>query len=903
LQGELQDAARARGLNLRVLTWEIGARRLGAWLAHQVEMREMEPHPDMPMAIWRRWLNESPDGKIITDIDDREVRFRTDEPLSVPLWKEQSRYGVSFLDWIDLDSFRGYLDAYYEGRFVQTTPWDHPLFGGAGREAILIPGTVNKDNVRPFVRVQHGSEKYYSVYLPPGAGRRNGSPLRNGSTALVSGPDFARLEDRSIVYRRQFMRNPTGPLIDSSCWVGSGLAHDEYMATKVGELGYSNEVYFNRNWTRAVGVYDYFLRPGDRYVTGNWGMIKVSPKEDGRLEETVVPGTVIDTKTLRKLARKEQVPWHKDWEVERRGAPSFKRDRQDMDIMAEDFDRASGKVSRDLAVAGKGETSHTVSVLGGDGRQLGSGFSNRPNHPGELHREVDPDLFEKYRVHFLGGVDGLMRTVGGRGEPRSVDQVGQPYWDGLSRSVEAAGLEQRLGEILPPYDGAAEDCVVRLEMVRRGLFGGSAVARDDFAVDPRRQKDEFGVGTRRLDEENELAAAVGGQWRPLTGSVGDLLRQVRELPHGAMAFVLTRPPGKFAHGFAVRNENGRLLWVETQGPVRARVSEAGEPPVPVVDGRAIVVDANGRTVSPDGLSQAMKKTDGIFHPSTQRQFGLRRWFRSSENSTGKSTESDRAVRDTAGYREIRENSRFYAARMVEKNLIGAAKEDILRDLKEQRGARNRAEAEQVDRRKLEWAVGRVWAESVGSYIEMLTYRLSRKPEEYGELVNKTYSWALDNLYRRLYRPELISFDLRARYADEDKLGHPDHPGTSLRVKYLNEKEREAYRVAIGEDGLLYDSRGDLYDTDDRFAMFTVDPTGSMIYSGFKVTGQLHHSSFLAGGPASGAGLWMVKAGRVHPRMRVNRSGHYGFDRKTAGQTVHNFRRLGMDLPDHVIEYH
>jgi hypothetical protein len=148
-----------------------------------------------------------------------------------------------------------------------------------------------------------------------------------------------------------------------------------------------------------------------------------------------------------------------------------------------------------------------------------------------------------------------------------------------------------------------------MEAVRREFFGGSAVARDDLAA-----------GLRR--PEDELAAAVGGDWRPTDGSLADVVRQVRELGHGAMAFVLASHPARIGHGFLLRNEGGTVFRVETQARPGARVYEVGEQePVRGADARAIVVDDKGRAVPPDTLPRVVNAADGILLPSTDRHYG------------------------------------------------------------------------------------------------------------------------------------------------------------------------------------------------------------------------------------------------------------------------------------------
>ncbi|MGW3470055.1 hypothetical protein ACWDKQ_16685 [Saccharopolyspora sp. NPDC000995] len=172
-----------------------------------------------------------------------------------------------------------------------------------------------------------------------------------------------------------------------------------------------------------------------------------------------------------------------------------------------------------------------------------------------------------------------------------------------SPAAASTALEQELLAVLPPHDGTARDCVKRLDALRRHFSGGARVTRDDIAV---------GSPWREL----ELAMAVGGVWRPVRGSISGVVRQVRELGPGAMAFVLTKSPGSEPHGIALRNHGGTPLWLETQAPPGSRVRTV---PPPLVDARVLVVAPTGRAVAP--AAGPSGSADGLLHPNTGSRYG------------------------------------------------------------------------------------------------------------------------------------------------------------------------------------------------------------------------------------------------------------------------------------------
>ncbi|MET9210749.1 MULTISPECIES: hypothetical protein [unclassified Nocardia] len=139
------------------------------------------------------------------------------------------------------------------------------------------------------------------------------------------------------------------------------------------------------------------------------------------------------------------------------------------------------------------------------------------------------------------------------------------------------------------------------------------------------------------------------------------------------------------------------------------------------------------------------------------------------------------------------------------------------------------------------------------------------------------------------------------------------PGNSVwgdkRVVYLTPSERESYRIIV-HDGFLYDARGQLIDTSDAHtlwspeggrAIFVMDGSGDLYSSPHHVLGEFHHSSFLAGEPAAGAGEIDVRQGRV--RLISDQSSHYRPARRYTEQVVDSLARQGVQVDDLQVEYH
>ncbi|MFC7344562.1 putative T7SS-secreted protein [Saccharopolyspora griseoalba] len=151
-------------------------------------------------------------------------------------------------------------------------------------------------------------------------------------------------------------------------------------------------------------------------------------------------------------------------------------------------------------------------------------------------------------------------------------------------------------------------------------------------------------------------------------------------------------------------------------------------------------------------------------------------------------------------------------------------------------------------------------------------------------------------------PEYNTREMDSKYEGEHLPGN-DIFGTP--VTYLDEVQREAFRLHVDEDGLLRDADGDLFDSsgastvqhpDDGRAIFVMDENGRIYASTDHEAGRFHHSSFLSGQPAAAAGELVVKDGKVE--LITNQSGHYKPMEADIAQFMrHLFRREGAPLDE------
>lgn len=95
------------------------------------------------------------------------------------------------------------------------------------------------------------------------------------------------------------------------------------------------------------------------------------------------------------------------------------------------------------------------------------------------------------------------------------------------------------------------------------------------------------------------------------------------------------------------------------------------------------------------------------------------------------------------------------------------------------------------------------------------------------------------------------------------------------IQYIkDERERVNYQLFI-RNGLIYNSRGQLFHTDGKRALFVMDKEGQ-IYGKINrnpgILQNFHHTSFLAGSPAASAGEITVDTGKLIEI--TDSSGHY-----------------------------
>ena len=131
-----------------------------------------------------------------------------------------------------------------------------------------------------------------------------------------------------------------------------------------------------------------------------------------------------------------------------------------------------------------------------------------------------------------------------------------------------------------------------------------------------------------------------------------------------------------------------------------------------------------------------------------------------------------------------------------------------------------------------------------------------------------------------------------------------------RVRQLNAKKRERYRVYFDGEGLLRSARdGSLFDTTEAVspwgapgygrAIFVMDGYGNIYASNYQQFGKFHHSSFLAGEPTGAAGELAVIQGRAQDAD--GSSGHYRHEERFMKQFADELARHrvhGVPIYDH-----
>lgn len=118
------------------------------------------------------------------------------------------------------------------------------------------------------------------------------------------------------------------------------------------------------------------------------------------------------------------------------------------------------------------------------------------------------------------------------------------------------------------------------------------------------------------------------------------------------------------------------------------------------------------------------------------------------------------------------------------------------------------------------------------------------------------------------------------------------------VNYYDVQSRYSLQLHV-EDGLIYNSRGELFDTTKadyghtgRSAIFVMDPVGRIYASNKHPVLLLHHSSLLAGNPVAAAGELSVIEGVI--KKASSCSGHYRPSVDLTKQLTSALHRLGYD---------
>jgi hypothetical protein len=117
----------------------------------------------------------------------------------------------------------------------------------------------------------------------------------------------------------------------------------------------------------------------------------------------------------------------------------------------------------------------------------------------------------------------------------------------------------------------------------------------------------------------------------------------------------------------------------------------------------------------------------------------------------------------------------------------------------------------------------------------------------------------------------------------------------LDTVYLDEAERAKYLISVGDDGLLRDADGNLFDTTHNtsgMAIYVMDKDGN-IYAGQEEDQVFQHSSFFAGGEVAGAGQMKVEAGRL--TYLDDRAGHYKLERSFTRNVISELLGRGVDF--------
>ncbi|MFN4362475.1 hypothetical protein [Chryseobacterium hispalense] len=214
------------------------------------------------------------------------------------------------------------------------------------------------------------------------------------------------------------------------------------------------------------------------------------------------------------------------------------------------------------------------------------------------------------------------------------------------------------------------------------------------------------------------------------------------------------------------------------------------------------------------------------------------------------------------------------------------------------------------------AISAMWLEKVGAgFIEIANETGKVSKQEYvfiykglpvakGNKYVKSYADLMTKVKRASYSEEKLTevleeaFDDTWKYFDKEPASGGKYPTKDLEkiytegskkefekgVKYLSEKEREAYEIFVQYDKIV-DVKGNLVDTNGSTsilpngqpittekAIFVMSKEGKLYLSKNYAYGKFHHSSFLSGKPVSAGGEIYIEKGII--KEITNDSGHY-----------------------------
>jgi hypothetical protein len=166
-----------------------------------------------------------------------------------------------------------------------------------------------------------------------------------------------------------------------------------------------------------------------------------------------------------------------------------------------------------------------------------------------------------------------------------------------------------------------------------------------------------------------------------------------------------------------------------------------------------------------------------------------------------------------------------------------------------------------------------------------------------------------NLFKKLASREARKLEQQAfmlkglvrEFRTETDPRKPPFPFGDKIVHYFDDAERAEHRIFV-KDGKLLDANGRPFDTAAAStihaggagrAIYVMDKDGNLFASNFQPWGELHHSSFLAGGKVAGAGELGVENGTL--KLISTRSGHYRPTEAHQEQVLRWLEQQGVDI--------